>query len=237
LEYTFDGSKAAHWLVGSAYLAIVNGIRRWFSTDTAMDPILIELSRKWDREPGDHFYGEPFDSAVDAAVGGRSRWSSPREAGVANPRAVIVGSKLAIELHETGPVLQFVAQHFDQIIASMSMVAGVVAAWAATRAARVSKLPADDHRVQGGTIVRIGDLRLETERTLTVDEISVLIQGLANTRTALDSAQPTITADVAAAATDDEAGAVSKGSSAANAARSRTIIEAVERRKKQLLGD
>jgi hypothetical protein len=31
---------------------------------------------------GDHIYGEPFDSAVDAAVGGRSRWSSPREGGL-----------------------------------------------------------------------------------------------------------------------------------------------------------
>jgi hypothetical protein len=31
--------------------------------------VQLHLGRKWDREPGDHFYGEPFDELVEGIVG------------------------------------------------------------------------------------------------------------------------------------------------------------------------
>jgi hypothetical protein len=144
--------------------------------------IQIQLHRPFDREPSNHIYGEPFDMAADRLVGGGEKWSSPRQLGIGNPRAVIPGTEMSIELHEDGPVFDFILQNLDQIPNYVSAIAAVVSAWIAARALRAEALPKDDHRNKGGTVVRVGDLRIESERNLEPEEIQRLLSAIATTR-------------------------------------------------------
>jgi hypothetical protein len=154
-----------------------------------MVSIQVQLHRPFDREPNDHVYGEPFDSAADRVIGGKEKWSSPRAQRHETPRAVIPGTEMSIELHEDGPLLEFVLQNVAQIPNYVSAIAAVVSAWAATRALRKQQLPKDDFMGQGGTVVRMGDLRIESERNLEPDELARLLSAVAATRA--DREKPT----------------------------------------------
>jgi hypothetical protein len=148
-----------------------------------MLPIQIQLHRPFDRKPDDHVYGEPFDGAADRLVGGKDKWSAPREQRRETPRAQIPGTTMSIELHEDGPLLEFVLQNLNQIPNYVSAIAAVVSAWAATRALRKQALPKDDFMGKGGTVVRIGDLRIESERNLEPDELHRLLSAIVPTQT------------------------------------------------------
>jgi hypothetical protein len=150
--------------------------------------IQIQLHRPFDREPGHHLYGEPFDSAVDTLVGGKKKWSSPRHIQPGIPRAAIPGTDMSIELHEDGPLLEFLLQNIDQIPNYISAVASIVSAWAAARALRRNELPPGDFRNKGGTVIRVGDLRIESERNLAPDQLARLLSAIATTRA--DSEKP-----------------------------------------------
>ena len=133
--------------------------------------IQVQLRRPFDREPSDHLYGEPFDSAADAIVGGAARWSSPRTVQPGNPRAVIPGTSLSLELHEDGPLIDFILQNLDQIPNYISAITSIVFAWIAARALRKQELPPNDYRGKGGTLIKVGDLRVESSRNLEPEEL------------------------------------------------------------------
>src|SRR5262245_27805711 len=143
--------------------------------------IKVKLNRPFDRVPSDHFYGEPFDTAVDEAIGGRKNWSALRESHD-QPKASISGQDITIELHEDGPDLHFVLQFLDQIPDYLSAIASVVSAWAATRELRKKALPANDFQSRGGTVIQMGDLRIESERNLSPEELEKLLFAIAATR-------------------------------------------------------
>jgi hypothetical protein len=143
--------------------------------------VRIQLHRPYDREPGDHLYGEPFDSAVDLLVGGVDRWSSPRRMQQGNPLAVIPGAEISIELHEDGPVFEFFLKNIEHIPNYINALAAVVSAWIAARALRVQQLPKDDFSTKEGTLIRIGDLRIESARRLSAAELQRLVSAIATT--------------------------------------------------------
>jgi hypothetical protein len=143
--------------------------------------VQIQLHRPFDREPSDHLYGEPFDSAADRLVGGAEKWSSPRQLQPGNPRAVVPGTAIVIELHENGPLLDFSIQNIDQVPNYLNAVASIVSAWIAARARRKQELPKDDFRNKGGTVIRVGDLRIESERNLETKELQRLVSAVATT--------------------------------------------------------
>src|SRR5262245_30767963 len=97
----------------------------------AMLKVQIQLHRPFDRHPGHHLYGEPFDDVVNRCVGGEDRWSSPRNVQSEIPRASVLGHEISIELHEDGALIHFIVQHADKIPEYISAIAAVVSAWAA----------------------------------------------------------------------------------------------------------
>src|SRR5262245_6893658 len=143
--------------------------------------IQVQLYRPFDREPSDHEYGEPFDSLADNQVGGADKWSSPRNERPRNPRAVIPGTGVSIELHEDGPLFDFVVQHLDQIPDYLSAIASLVSAWIAVRAQRKKERAKDDYRSKSGTKLRVGDLRIESDRDLTPEELKRFAEAAAPT--------------------------------------------------------
>ena len=143
--------------------------------------IQIQLYRPFDRDPSDHIYGEPFDSAADSLVGGAEKWSSPRDQQAANPRAIIPGTEMSIELHEDGPIIEFIVQQVNQIPNYVGAIAGVVSAWAAVRALRQQALPKDDYHGKSGTVITVGDLRIESQRNLDPGEVERLLSAIVTT--------------------------------------------------------
>jgi hypothetical protein len=109
---------------------------------------------------------------------GRERWSQPREQIDGSPRAILEDS-IAIELHEYGPMLDFVVQHVDQIPNYVSALAAVVSAWAAVRTLRRQQLPKDDNRREDGTVMTIGGLRVESNTNLAPAEVTQLVTTVA----------------------------------------------------------
>jgi hypothetical protein len=144
--------------------------------------ILITLSRPFDRHPSDHFYGEPFDAELDKFVGGKSAWSFPREDRSQRPQAKLKDRNISIELHEDGPVIDFIAQNLAQLPDYVSAISAIVSAWAATRALRKRDLPPDDFRRKGGTVVETGDLRFESKRNLEPEELIEITEAMARFR-------------------------------------------------------
>lgn len=197
-----------------------------------MHSILIQLSREWDRQPGDHLYGEPFDDAVDVAVGGRARWSLPREAPVGNPKAQIPGTNVSIELHEDGPVFSFVVQHWDQISSFVATIAAVVSAWAATRALRQQKLPPGDPQAASGTVVQIGNLKIDSEASLSAEEIVTVARALASTFMELENTRSNTSGNVRNTSSTGKNDAQSGPAGTSGP----QVLETILRRKKQLTG-
>ena len=97
-----------------------------------------------------------------------------RDTLILSPRAILEDSGIAIELHEYGPMLDFVVQHVDQIPNYVSALAAVVSAWAAVRTLRRQQLPKDDNRREGGTVMTIGGLRVEHEYGPMLDFVGTL---------------------------------------------------------------
>lgn len=151
-------------------------------TKSSMLSVKIQLYRPSDREPSDHIYGEPFDSVVDKLVGGSAKWSSPKTQQPEQPKAVIPGTEISIELHENGPTIDFVLTIVEQIPNYINAIAAMVSAWIVVREHRRKALPKDDYRSEGGTVVQIGDLRIESERNLEPDELQRLLSAIATTR-------------------------------------------------------
>jgi hypothetical protein len=141
--------------------------------------IRLRLHRPFDRNPDDHLYGEPFDTEVNKLVGGESNWSSPRKDRSQQPRATVQGQGISIELHEDGPLIEFLLQNIDQIPNYISAISGAISAWAATRALRRRDLAKDDFHTESGTIVEIGDLRFQSKRDLKPEEVIEVTNSLA----------------------------------------------------------
>lgn len=143
--------------------------------------VKIQLFRPYDREPSDHIYGEPFDSVVDQVIGGGENWSSPKTLQSEQPNAVIPGTKICIELHEDGPTIDFVFQLIEEIPNYINAISGIVSAWILVREHRKKALPKDDYHAKGGTVIQIGDLRIESQRNLDPDELQRLLSAVAIT--------------------------------------------------------
>jgi hypothetical protein len=95
--------------------------------------VQIKLYRGADREPEDHFYGEPVDRILDELIGGREAWSSLREDRSLTPEATLRDATIRVELHEDGPLFQFLVEQIPHIPTYVSTLAAVVSAWAAMK--------------------------------------------------------------------------------------------------------
>ena len=94
-----------------------------------MTTVRIKLER-YDREPGgEHVYGAKIDELISAAVGGVEKFDRTQH----NPTATISGTKVRLELHEDGPLIQTV---IEQIPALISACAALITAWCAWKSAR-----------------------------------------------------------------------------------------------------
>ena len=147
-----------------------------------MNHVQLKLCRPYDREPGDHLYAEPFDSAIDKFVGGAASWSSPRASQPGNPAATLPDQSLTVTLHEDGPVFEWIVQNWDQIPNIFNSLAAVVSAWYAARTYRKSQLPKDDFRGNGETRIKLGDVELIVTKDLPAEELAKLAKAVAKAR-------------------------------------------------------
>ncbi len=97
--------------------------------------VQIKLFRN-DKEPDDHFYGEPVDHLLNELVGGRDGWSSPREDRSFTPEATLKNSTIRVELHEDGPLFEILVEQIPLIPNYVSALAALIAAWAAVKGKR-----------------------------------------------------------------------------------------------------
>ena len=142
--------------------------------------IQITLNRPYDREPGDHLYGEPFDTEINNLIGGKSNWSSLPEDRSLQPSAKVYDDQISIVLHEDGPLIEFIIKSIDQIPAFISAISAVISAWAATRALRSKKIPDDaEFKRTSGTIVQIGEHRFESKNNLNPEKLKDITDSIA----------------------------------------------------------
>jgi hypothetical protein len=127
-------------------------------------------------------YAEPFDSAIDAFVGGASSWSSSRAAHPGNPSAKLAGEQLTITLHEDGPVFDWLLQNWDQIPNIFNSIAAIVSAWYAARTYRKSQLPKGDVREKREARIKVGDVELIVEKDLPAEQLAKLAKAVAEAR-------------------------------------------------------
>jgi hypothetical protein len=139
----------------------------------------LKLCRPYDREPDDHSYGEPFDTEVDAFVGGASAWSLPRNNPEDNPRAAPAGKAVNVELHEDGPLLEFLLNNWQEIPNALGAVAGLISAWYAARTFRTSQLPPQDSNAAGGVRIKIGDVEISSDLNLSAEQLGALATAVA----------------------------------------------------------
>ena len=64
----------------------------------------------------------------------------------------------------------------------MSALAAVVSAWAAVRTLRRQQLPKEDNRREGGTVMTIGGLRVESNTNLVPAEVTQQVSGSSSSR-------------------------------------------------------
>lgn len=141
--------------------------------------ISVQLHRPYDRDPDDHFYGEPFDSKLDILIGGSANWSSPRQDRTQLPAAVIPGQRISVYLHEDGPVFDFVMQNIDKIPDYINAVAALLTAWTAARVARRRSLPKNDSQAESGTVIEMEEFRIISKRNLKPKEVIEIMSSLA----------------------------------------------------------
>jgi hypothetical protein len=147
-----------------------------------VETITLKLCRPYDRDPSNHHYAEPFDSTVDAFVGGASAWSIPRNTPSGNPEAVPPGKAVKVVLHEDGPILQFFLENWQQIPNALSAVGTLISAWYAARAFRQKQLPPQDFRGKGGTRITIGDVEVSVDSDLSAEQLAELAGAVAQAK-------------------------------------------------------
>jgi hypothetical protein len=83
-----------------------------------------------------------------------------------------------VELHEDGPLIEFLINQVDKIPGYIAAIAAVVSAWAATRQQREATLEKDDLKSKSGTEIVIGDIKVQSDTNLSPDELTELAIGL-----------------------------------------------------------
>ena len=139
--------------------------------------IEIKLHRPYDRDPGDHHYGDLFDKAINELIGGFGNWSEPPDdIKVQNPKAKVRDKEIFLELHEDGPLIHFIADNIDQIPNYISAIASIISAWAAVRAIKKKDPGKEDYLKESGTIIKVGKNKFESREDLDPNRVKEVIK-------------------------------------------------------------
>ena len=135
----------------------------------------MKLRRPYDRNPGDHKYGQPFDEQLDLFIGGSANWEKLADA-PDGPVAEVSNPKVRVELHETGPEFTFFIVHASEIATYLGALATLISTWVSVR--RAYRKPRDPVWEPDGTIIEFGDLKITAGRDLTPEEIQSLAKSM-----------------------------------------------------------
>jgi|SRR5690554_5593991 len=138
---------------------------------------IVKLYRPYDRRPGDHKYGQPFDEQLDAFVGGASNWEKQANVAVAWV-AEASDPGIRVELHESGPEFSFFVEHASDLATYVGTLATLISTWVSVR--RAFAEPRDSVSQPDGTIIQLGDLKIMAGRDLTPEEIQSIATVLLN---------------------------------------------------------